>query len=545
MRIDQWRSHAAAIRFHLGHSDDRPVLTAILGGTGTGKSTVMNRLFGLEVSAASFRRTFTCGPVAVAARDGAVPEGWLGLRRRTAGADALPVRGEPGSLLVVLHDNPLSARVTLVDTPDLDGDQPIHHAEADRVFRWAEAVVFLVTPEKYQMTEWQGYARLARRYRLPALFVMNKAEDALVFEDLRSQLGERDWPDARVFAIPRDDAAYEPPPEAHLAGLREAALALERPEPAQRDQGLANRGMDLVSRLRDQILGPLSADRAEIEQLLAAMRAMTVPAPGVDVSPLTASLQRHMQEQSVLYLMGPKRVLDRVRQVPGLLSRLPRTAWDLLAGSRPGTPTLSQPADSTETAVPDFARLLTDQLIVVQSRIDDILRSSTRAAEWIEAEGSAYPNARIDPAQAGRIAEEELAEFRAWLEERGDARPRDTRVVEKLLKHLPGGRKACKLSEVAPYLLAVVVAAHGAFFGPIDLLILGGFSLTVWLGEKLSNEVTARTRRTNARIGERFDRLACEQVDRACRWLDQQAPAGEDLLRIERLSDAIARHVKD
>jgi hypothetical protein len=42
---------------------------------------------------------------------------------------------------------------TLVTRPDLDGDQPAHHAQADRAFRWAEAIVFLVTPEKYQMTE--------------------------------------------------------------------------------------------------------------------------------------------------------------------------------------------------------------------------------------------------------------------------------------------------------------------------------------------------------------------------------------------------------
>ena len=51
------------------------------------------------------------------------------------------------------------------------------------MFRWAQAVVFLVTPEKYQMTELLPYYRLARRYAIPALFVMNKAEEAGVVED--------------------------------------------------------------------------------------------------------------------------------------------------------------------------------------------------------------------------------------------------------------------------------------------------------------------------------------------------------------------------
>ena len=37
---------------------------AILGGTGTGKSTILNRLVRHDLSAANYRRTFTAGPVA-------------------------------------------------------------------------------------------------------------------------------------------------------------------------------------------------------------------------------------------------------------------------------------------------------------------------------------------------------------------------------------------------------------------------------------------------------------------------------------------------
>src|SRR3712207_7967055 len=39
--------------------------------------------------------------------------------------DALPI--EADRLLVVVHDADLTRRATLVDTPDLDGDQPLHH----------------------------------------------------------------------------------------------------------------------------------------------------------------------------------------------------------------------------------------------------------------------------------------------------------------------------------------------------------------------------------------------------------------------------------
>ena len=53
--------------------------------------------------------------------------------------------------------------ITLVDTTDVDGDEQSHHAQAERVFRWSQMILFVVTPEKYQMTELIPYYRLARR----------------------------------------------------------------------------------------------------------------------------------------------------------------------------------------------------------------------------------------------------------------------------------------------------------------------------------------------------------------------------------------------
>src|SRR5205823_3139233 len=170
--------------------------------------------------------------------------------------------------------------VTLVDTPDLDGDQPTHHAQADRVFRWAQAVVFLVTPEKYQMTELLPYYRLARRYAIPALFVMNKAEETGVVEDFVKQLGGREWGDGRVFVLPRDDAAYEPPREMNLESLREAVAGITRPKREAFRAGLAQRAIDLLGRLQDQILVPLREQRGQAEALIGSIRALETPGLG-------------------------------------------------------------------------------------------------------------------------------------------------------------------------------------------------------------------------------------------------------------------------
>src|SRR5688572_28298409 len=215
--VARWRADAAALRFHLRDAGERPRVIAILGGTGTGKSTLVNRLLNSNVSAASFRRTYTAGAVAVAQSPKSVPSQWLGVDHTVADQDDLPARGEADRLIIVPAEQELTRHVTLIDTPDLDGDQPAHHAQADRAFRWAQGVVFLVTPEKYQMTELLPYYRLAQRYAVPALFVMNKAEESEVVSDyatqLRAHAGVNGTAEIPVYAIARDDAGYEPPPD--------------------------------------------------------------------------------------------------------------------------------------------------------------------------------------------------------------------------------------------------------------------------------------------------------------------------------------------
>src|SRR5688500_9959835 len=95
--VERWRADTAALRFHLNHKPSGgPPILAILGGTGTGKSTLVNRLLGANLSAASFRRTFTAGPVALCGDGNTLPEGWLGVEHSRATPDELPVQGRPG-----------------------------------------------------------------------------------------------------------------------------------------------------------------------------------------------------------------------------------------------------------------------------------------------------------------------------------------------------------------------------------------------------------------------------------------------------------------
>src|SRR5207302_686028 len=125
-----------------------------------------------------------------------------------------------------------------------------HHAEADRVFRWSQAVLFAVTPEKYQMTELMPYYRLAARYGLPALYAMNKCEERAVVEDYRQLLrsqglaarssGNGAPAEPAVFVVARDDAAFEPEPAENLTALRSAVMSLEPPGATAATEGLRN-----------------------------------------------------------------------------------------------------------------------------------------------------------------------------------------------------------------------------------------------------------------------------------------------------------------
>ncbi|HSV12637.1 MAG TPA: hypothetical protein VLI90_00145, partial [Tepidisphaeraceae bacterium] len=330
-------------------------------------------------------------------------------------------------------------------------------------------------------------------------------------------------------------------PDVNLAAFREA---LRREDVATSADGNANRVSDVIARLADQVVAPLREARREVDRLTASLRAMEAMPAGVDVNPITQQLQRRLQQRSVLYLIGPQRVLDRVRQVPTMLARLPRATWDwVMRGELPSD--IDPKSNGRQGEPPDFRAALNDQFTVVRSRIDDILRSNPLAERWLNDNAASYNQSLLDPANAGKIADEEIENLKQWLETRWNATPRDTRVLQALLKYLPGGRQLTRWSEAAPYLLTIAVVTHHAFFGHIDLMVLGGYSLATWLTERISNEVASRTRATNRKIAERFERLAHEQIDRVCAWLDQQAPSERALDRVEHMADELENVTRD
>ena len=192
---------------------------ALAGGTGVGKSTLINALAGTEVSPSGVRRPTTAVPIAWTGRAGTDGTGrllaWLGIPSVTSASD-----GRLGLPLVV------------VDLPDLDSVEPAHRATVDRLLPRLDAVLWVVDPEKYAdailhdayMDRWR------RRFATQAV-VLNKA-DRLADVDLRriradigSLLSRAGLPDVPVLAASALNGS---------AGIREVAAWVSAAADAKR-----------------------------------------------------------------------------------------------------------------------------------------------------------------------------------------------------------------------------------------------------------------------------------------------------------------------
>ena len=157
-------------------------VVALAGGTGSGKSSLFNRISGLELSPTGVRRPTTARTHAcVWGLEGAAPLlDWLQIqwRHRFARASALD-KGESR-----LHG------LILLDLPDHDSIRALTDTEAERLIKVADMVVWVLDPQKY------ADASIHRRYVTElaghdavTVFVLNQV-DRLAAEELVECVGD-------------------------------------------------------------------------------------------------------------------------------------------------------------------------------------------------------------------------------------------------------------------------------------------------------------------------------------------------------------------
>ncbi len=137
---------------------DRPLLVVVLmGGTGVGKSTLLNALAGGPIAQASFTRPTTRDPVVY------YPV--------TVKPDRLPA--ELRNCRLSPHDRPALEHKVIVDTPDLDSNEPENRERLKQVLPVADIVLYVGSQEKYHdQIGWELF--LEQRRRRAFAFVLNK-----------------------------------------------------------------------------------------------------------------------------------------------------------------------------------------------------------------------------------------------------------------------------------------------------------------------------------------------------------------------------------
>ncbi|HEY7315581.1 MAG TPA: GTPase [Gemmataceae bacterium] len=142
---------------------DRPLLVIMLmGGTGVGKSTLLNALAGGAIAQASFTRPTTRDPV-VYYHESVKPD-----------------RLDPAlrHCRLAPHDWPALEQKILVDTPDLDSNDLSNRDKLMRLLPVADIVLYVGSQEKYHdRLGWELF--LQQRKRRAFAFVLNKWDRCL------------------------------------------------------------------------------------------------------------------------------------------------------------------------------------------------------------------------------------------------------------------------------------------------------------------------------------------------------------------------------
>ena len=162
--------------------NDRPLIVAFFGGTGVGKSTLLNRLAGEKIAKTGIERP-TSREITV-------------FLHRDLSTDRLQRHLPLERLQIARHNNDNRRRVVWIDMPDIDSIEESNRRLVLRCLPFVDVLIYVVSPERYRDDSgWQLLLQHGQRHAW--LFVMNHWDqgDEVQIEDFRTQLREAGFPD--------------------------------------------------------------------------------------------------------------------------------------------------------------------------------------------------------------------------------------------------------------------------------------------------------------------------------------------------------------
>ena len=155
------RAEAQNLSQKLSSIENRFLTIGLLGGTGVGKSTLLNALAGSEIAAANHRRPYT---------------DYVLIYRHVA-ANPIPATSFTGvAWREITHEADSTRQVLLCDLPDFDSFMGEHREHVVRFMEHLDVLVWVTSPEKYADGRFYEFLQVAPKANQNFYFVLNKVD---------------------------------------------------------------------------------------------------------------------------------------------------------------------------------------------------------------------------------------------------------------------------------------------------------------------------------------------------------------------------------
>jgi len=240
---------APAALFDLGQS--RPLIVAFMGGTGVGKSSLLNRLAGKAIAKAGVERP-TSREVTL-------------YHHQSVTLQHLPAQFPVAQANIAQHQDGTSQHIVWIDMPDIDSTE---QANKHQVLQWLphiDVLIYVVSPERYRDNKaWR--LLLAEGGKHAWLFVFNQWDRGQIeqYQDFILQLQQAGFNEPIIFKTICDPVS----PNDEFESLKSTLVTLATQHTIEQleQRGLQVRTQELTKRLQQII--PKLGDVGATQQLV-------------------------------------------------------------------------------------------------------------------------------------------------------------------------------------------------------------------------------------------------------------------------------------